>query len=252
MSILPSALILAGSRSGGDPLARHAGVEEKALIPINGTPMLDHVIEALRKSGVVGSIAVSAGNPAVAAGRQLIALPSADSPSRSVGAAIRQLGTPLLVTTADHPLLKPDWIRYFIGHLPDASAVAALARSEVVLAAAPGTQRTFLRFRGAAYSGCNLFFFRDEAALGAVEFWQRMENERKHPLRMVRQLGPGVLASFLLGRLTIDRALSRLGSLAGASLGIVEIPFGESAIDVDKPADLELVRRLMASRRDAA
>jgi len=43
-----SVLILAGQREGViDPLCAAAGVERKAIIPINGKPMIDYVLDAL-------------------------------------------------------------------------------------------------------------------------------------------------------------------------------------------------------------
>lgn len=247
-----AALILAGSRPGGDPLARHAGVAHKALIPIDGRPMLAHVADALAACPAVGPVAVSIEDAAAVTDARLLAIPAGPSPSASVRAAIARLGTPLLVTTADHPLLRAEWISYFLAHLPDASAVAALARSEVVTAAAPATRRTFLHFRGAAYSGCNLFYFRDEAALGVIDLWAKVEAHRKRPLRMARLLGARSVLSYLLGRLTIEEALTRLGRRAGARLGVVAMPFGESAIDVDDPGDLALVRRMMTAAGETA
>lgn len=241
-----TALILAGSRPGGDPLARRESVRHKALIPINGTAMLEHVVRALSGCPAIGRIAVSTDDPGLVSDGGLLVVAAEASPSASVRAAIGALGTPLLVTTADHPLLKPEWISYFLDHLPEASVVAALAGADAVLAAEPSTKRTFLRFRGGAYSGCNLFHFGDAGAAGAIDLWQRIEKHRKHPLRMARLLGPSSVVSYLLGRLTIEDALKRLGARAGARLGFVDMPFGESAIDVDDPEDLDLVRRMMA------
>ena len=39
-------------------------------------------------------------------------------------------------------------------------------------------------------------------------------------------------------------AAARLGHLAGVRAAIVETPYGLASVDVDKPADLDLVRRL--------
>lgn len=252
MTAAVSALILAGSRPDGDPLARQAGVEHKALIDVAGRPMLDHVVAALRASPAIGRIAVSAREPLAVGGGELSLLPAEQSPSLSVRSAILALGTPLLVTTADHPLLRPEWIGYFLDHLPEADAVAALARSETVLAAVPNTERTFLRFKGAAFSGCNLFYFRERSALRVVDFWRRIEAQRKRPWRMAGLLGPGSVLAYLLGRLTIEAALDRLEQRTGARLGIVDMPFGEAAVDVDDRNDLDLVRRLMAARKNGA
>ncbi len=53
-----TALVLAGTRPGGDPLAQAAGVSHKALIPIGGVPMLQRVLVALAAVPAVARIVV--------------------------------------------------------------------------------------------------------------------------------------------------------------------------------------------------
>jgi hypothetical protein len=63
---------------------------------------------------------------------------------------------------------------------------------------------------------------------------------------MMRRLGWTVALRYRLGRLTRGAAAARLGALAGgARLAIVEMSDGRAAIDVDKPDDLDLARRLI-------
>lgn len=245
-----SALILAGSRGGADPVADYAGVPHKALIELEGRPLLTRVAEALRAAGA-GRVAVSCGDPAVRdlAGRLgLEVLDAAAGPSLSVQQGAEALGFPLLVTTADHALLRPEWITRFLADLPAQAEIAAMvAPRAAVEAAAPGTKRTYLKLSDGDWSGCNLFFLRNERALGAVAFWRRLEAERKRPWRMARILGLGVLLQYVLGRLSLASAARRLGELAGVRAAVVATPYGLAAVDVDKPADLDLVRALTAA-----
>ena len=53
-----------------------------------------------------------------------------------------------------------------------------------------------------------------------------------------------MLASYVLGRLSLAKAAARLGELAGVRAAIVQTPFGLASVDVDKPADLDLVRKI--------
>jgi hypothetical protein len=48
--------------------------------------------------------------------------------------------------------------------------------------------------------------------------------------------------------LPLGSALKRLSKLAGARAGIVEMPDGLAAVDVDKPSDLALVRKILEPR----
>lgn len=247
---MTTALVLAGSRAGpDDPLAVHAGVTHKAMIEVGGEPMLARVVRALAQAGF-DRVAVAIERPELVEqlpplGTAVEALAAAEGPSASVAAGLARLGTPLLVTTADHALLRPEWVRWFLDHVPEgADVAAALARSDKVMAAAPEAQRTFLRFSDGAFSGCNLFYFATPKAERVIALWQEIEAERKRPARLIARLGPLTAARYALGRLSLDSAVKRLGALAGVRAAVVELPFGEAAIDVDKPADLDLARRL--------
>lgn len=247
-----NALILAGSRGGVDPLAAYAGVSHKALILLDGETLLARVASALREAGA-DVIAVSVSDDAVrahATALGLVVLDAASGPSLSVRAGIEALGTPLLVTTADHALLRAEWITRFLADIPaDADVAALLARQDVIEAAAPGTRRTYLRFADGAWSGCNLFRFATPRSVAAVDLWRQVEADRKRPWRIVRRLGLGLLLRYATGRLTLVEAIAHLGRKAGLNAAAVATPYGLAAVDVDKPGDLDLVRTLTATTR---
>ncbi len=252
-----TALVLAGTRSGGDALAMQAGVSHKALIEVGGRTMIERVVGALDAVPEIARIVIAIDRPEwlaplpglrpPACRRPVAVMAAAEGPSASVAAALSAEGVPLLVTTADHALLRPEWLRHFLGAVPPgADAAAALARRSHVLAAAPGTRRTWLCFADGQFSGCNLFLLQRPAAAGAIDFWRGLEAKRRRPFAMMRKLGFGFALRYRLGRLRLDDALARLGRLSGAAVVVVELPDGRAAIDVDKPEDLELVRRLSA------
>src|SRR5690606_16900263 len=127
-----------------------------------------------------------------------------------------------------------------------------LVPRSVIEARFPETRRTYLRFRGEAYSGANLFFFRTPAARGAALFWQRVERLRKQPWRIARAFGLRNLLRFLLRRLTLEQAFEKVSRTLGLRAEAIALPQAEAAVDVDKQADLVLVRRLLAERRRPA
>ncbi len=258
-----TALILAGSRGPADPVAAAAGVPHKAFAEVGGAPMIVRVVRALRAAPSVGRIVIVTARadlmhadvelaPLIVGGRVGL-LAAAAGPSSSVAAALETLGAPLLVTTADHALLRGEWIEAFLAGLdPLADVSAAVARAERVRAAAPDTRRTFLRFSDAAVSGCNLFHLANPRAAGVVTLWRRLEAERKRPWRMAAMLGPSLLLRYLSGRLSLADALARIGRLSSARAAVVFMADGRAAIDVDKPDDLALVRRLIDAEQAAS
>jgi GTP:adenosylcobinamide-phosphate guanylyltransferase len=243
-----TALVLAGSRGGIDPVADYAGVSHKGLIELGGETLLARVLRALKAAGAT-RIGVSTNDEAL--GGQLGAdaerIAATDSPSLSVRQAAEALGTPLLVTTVDHALLQPEWVRQFIDAAPaDADIAVLLAPEAVVREAAPQTRRTYLKFRDGRYSSCNLFLLRTPRALAAVDLWRRVEAHRKQPWRVALLLGPRMLLGYALGLLTLDGAITLIGRRARVTAAAVRTPYGLAAVDVDKPSDLDLVRGIVA------
>lgn len=257
-----TALVLAGRRGPVDPLAEAAGVSHKCLIPIAGTPMLTRVLSALLDSNVIGLIGVSIDDPAVAAAAidlldadkagRIRVIASAETPSRSVAAAIEDLDQPppLLVTTADHPLLCPELIEYFTAEaaLSGADMAVGLASAGSVLAAYPDARRTWLRFRDDRFTGCNLFAFLSEESQRVLDFWRTIESERKRPWRIVRAFGVGALIAYACNTLTLAQAMKRASRGLGCEVGAVVLHWPEAAVDVDKEADRLLVERILADK----
>jgi GTP:adenosylcobinamide-phosphate guanylyltransferase len=255
-----AALVLAGSRGPSDPLALSQGARHRALLEVGGTPMLVRVLRALRATRGMGRITVSIEEPeALASLPELDALVregvlaihrSLPSPSRSVQdvLASHPATQPRLVTTADHALLRPEIIEHFLGDAEHSGADLAigLVAERLLRARFPDSKRTYLRFRDDGYSGANLFLFRTPRAREAAAFWVRAERFRKRPWRLVSAFGPVALGLFLLRRLDVDQALERASRTVGARVAAIRLPFAEAAVDVDKPADLELARSLAA------
>jgi hypothetical protein len=126
-------------------------------------------------------------------------------------------------------------------------AVGVVAES-VIRASYPSTTRTYLRFRDGGYSGANLFAFRSRQARRAADFWIRAEEFRKQPWRLARAFGPMSLLLFKLRLLSLEQALERASRSIGCRIRAVPLPFAEAAIDVDRPADLDLVSEILTAR----
>ena len=217
------ALVLAGSRGPSDPVAQAAGVSHKCFASISGVPMILRVVDALAASPWIGDIAIAIEDPGLvttvpaldALGGRLSAFKAAETPSLSVRKALegRDLGFPLLVTTADHALLTPEILDLFLrGALEsDADIVAGLAPARVIQAAYPETRRTYLRFRGEGFSGANLFALLSPQALHAIDFWRRIERQRKRPWQLAKAFGLGNLLAYadrLFARESFQASLS--------------------------------------------
>lgn len=247
--ILPSAVVLAGSRGETEPVSLAEGISHKALARIGRVAMLEMVVAALRSAGCA-RILVSADDPRVVAlanemGVEIVA--PGRGPSESVAHAFALAGAPMLVTTCDHPLLSPRWVQDFVAAVPPLTDVAVmLAERGRVEAAVPHSRRTWLRFSDGDWSGCNLFLLSRPNALRAIEQWRMIESERKRPWSIAARLGWRTLFDYFRRRLSMAEAIRRVGANMGVSAMLVPARDGLAAVDVDKPDDLRIVRAIVA------
>jgi GTP:adenosylcobinamide-phosphate guanylyltransferase len=254
-----TALVLAGQRPGVDPLAAAFGREAKALIPVAGEPMLSRVLRALAKTPQIARIIVLAQNapdlladPALAwaiADPRIEARVSGSTISGSVLAAVRDpaIGLPVLVTTADNVMLTPATVTEFIAGAGTSDVSVAMVERGNLEAAVGPNRRTWLAFKGGAYTGANLFALTGPNATNALRFWETVEQDRKSVLRLAAHFGPVLMVKLLLRLMTVQGALAAAGARLGASVAPVLLSDGRMGVDVDKVEDHALAERLLAA-----
>lgn len=252
-----SALVLAGERPGGDPLARAMGVEAKALIKVGGRTMLERVVEALLEVPSIARVVVLAQKPErlsaalPASGRVHFAL-SGDGIAASIArvAGSQEAPWPVLVTTADNALLTPARVEAFLDGAAGADLAVGLGERRIVEARFPGTRRTWLRFADGHFSGANLFALGSARCLPALTHWQGIEQDRKKGLKLVASFGPVLLLRVLTRTIGLGDGLARVGRRMGFTARPVILD-AEAPIDVDRQEDLALVESIIARRAQA-
>ena len=255
-----TAIILAGQRPGVDPLARHFGLHYKALIEIGGEPMLSIVARSLAARHDIGRIIVLAQKAATLLdhpGTRWMSgeprIEPRDCGSSVVQAIIDTLAAnpeayPFLLTTADNVLLDGGMIETFLAGVAGADIGAALVERRVLEAAYPGNRRTWLPFRGGAYSGANLFWLGSPGAMRALDVWLGIEQQRKKARAVLGAFGAGLALMIGLRLLTLDQAVARVGRRLGVKAKAVPLPYAEACIDVDKPSDHEMAEAILEAR----
>jgi GTP:adenosylcobinamide-phosphate guanylyltransferase len=250
-----TAVVLAGARPGVDPLAEAFGAELKPLVAIAGEPMVRRPVRALLESREMRTVIVLSQVPA-----QIHAVLPKDArltvrESRGTIAESllelcwdRSVEWPVLVTTADHALLDRATIEQFCGGAWAADIAVGVVERTALLGRFPEAKRTWLKFRGGAYTGANLFALGSPKAAAAIELWRSVEQDRKKGWRIVSLLGPLVLLGTALRLLSIDQVLARLGRRIDLSVKAVRLDNPLAGIDVDKVDDHALVEDILAGR----
>jgi GTP:adenosylcobinamide-phosphate guanylyltransferase len=250
-----TAVVLAGSRPGRDAFAERFGVEFKALIPVAGEAMVRRPVRALLASEGIGRVIVLSQAP----DRVAEALP--EDPrltfreSRgTIASTMLELRNdaaiqwPLLVTTADHALLDQPTVEEFCNAATGADVAIGVVARERLVERLPQSKRTWLKFRGGAFTGANMFALRSPEVMPAIELWRSVEQDRKKSFRLIALAGPLVMLGAALRLLTIDQVLARLGRKLGLGIVAVRLSNPLAGVDVDKPEDHALAEAIIEGR----
>ncbi len=250
------AIIMAGHDAQATPLSEATGQSCKALIPIAGQPMVRYLIDALRASGCVARLAVAGIAPEELSLEDVsprpLQLPNQGSMVANLVAALEALQTsePLLVASADIPLLTPQAILDLVTRCEQEQVDVGypIVERQVMEARFPGSGRTFRRLVEGDFAGGDLFYLRPSVFYANADLFAGLSARRKSAWRLARLMGAGIPLRMILGRLHISDLEKRAQRLLGAYCRGIISPFAELAMDIDKPQHLELVRRVLATQ----
>jgi GTP:adenosylcobinamide-phosphate guanylyltransferase len=254
-----TAVVLAGDRGPDDPLVKATGAACKALVEIDGQPMLLRVLKTLGDSSYIDHSILSGPKqehlqtqPALdqqITNKLVEWHPPQSTPSTSAAYILQHVAQqPVLITTADHPLLTPEIVNHFCkgSQAQNLDVAVGLCEYPRIKQAFPGMRKTVLKFSDGEYCGCNLFAFLSDDSRRMADIWRQVENERKNPLRIIRLLGWLSVARYLTGTLSLDSAMKALSKKLGLRIGTVILPYPEAAVDVDSVADQLIVEKKLA------
>jgi len=241
--------------AGGDGEVIDPTQRFKGLVMIAGRPLVEWVVDAFRSAERVGEIAVvipTAENLGGWVDRvDKLVVSNRDFMDNAIaGAAAFRTDRPVLVATGDIPLLSGPAIDAFIeaGLATGAEFVYPLVRQASIEAAYPGGQRTYFKLKSGRYTGGNAMLVDPKLMPPARDLGQRLFNDRKNAVALVRVAGLGFVVKFVLGRLEPEDLADKIRDLLGGTGAAVVLDDPSIAMDVDKPADLELVQGLLRAR----
>jgi GTP:adenosylcobinamide-phosphate guanylyltransferase len=250
-----TAIVLAGSRPGRDPFAAQFGNDIKALVAVAGEPMVRRPVRALLASKSIDRVLILSQAPdriaaVIPKDPRIEFRESTETIASTMLGICRDPETrwPLLVTTADHALLDTAIVDEFCSGAAGSDLAIGVVQREALKRRFPDSERTWLKFRGGAYTGANLFALASPKVSPAIELWRTVEQDRKKGWRVIALVGPATLAGTLLGVLSIDNVLARLGRKLGLTIKAVRLSNPVAGIDVDKPADHTLAEEIFAGR----
>lgn len=238
------AILLAGQPNQG-LLKAVCSTAYEAEIPIGGRPMAAWVLDALAHTPSVSSIGMVGPDSLRRPGVQVA--PMTDN---LFGNILQGLSTApenqdrVLFVTSDIPWITPAVVEAFIQMAPDdVDVVYPVIPKEVAQARFVGTKRTYVRLKDGVFTGGNLFIARGSALPRLKKRAEILLSHRKSPIKLARDVGPGLLIRLLLGQLSLAKAEVRVGRILDITGRALIFPYAEAGVDVDKPEDLRLAEQ---------
>jgi molybdopterin-guanine dinucleotide biosynthesis protein A len=249
---LIDAVVLAGGPHDG-VAALQPGAPNKAFVEIGKLTLVARVLASLRESSSVGRIVVVA--PTSVRGRR--DLEAADelrpdgvriTESLQNGLAGFRPDSEVLIVASDLPVLTRLAVDDFIARVGalQADVIYGCVEKRVHLQRFPEVPHTWARMRDGTYCGGGIVAMKPRALPMLERFIERLGAARKHPFKLASLFGWDMLARFAVGRLSIVQAEARAAKILGAPVRALISPYPETAVNVDRPSDVALARRLVA------
>lgn len=244
-------VILAGGLS--EELTAAEGVPNKALLKIGRKEMVRYVLDAYSRVDEIRRIVLVGPLEKFSFLKKdyplLELVPEGDTILDNVVAAnnFLQAGNPLLISTADIPLLTPAAVEDFLQQCSPYSGdfyYPIVTRKECENKF-PGVERTFVSLREGVFTGGNIFLVNPLKIESSIPLVRQFLEHRKNPLKMVSLLGAGFILRAVTRQLALPGLESRFSALLNVKAKAMISKYAEISFDVDKPGDLELVRRIL-------
>lgn len=249
------AVVLAGGQAKPEMVAL-TGVDNRALIPIEGRPMLFYVVRALQEAHGIDGVTV-VGNVPDSPDYVRIADRGSFVENLYAGLDTAHEAEYVLITTADIPFVTPAAIEDFVQHAAriQADLLYPIVAVEKCYARFPGVKRTAIRLRNGQWTGGNMILARPAFLRRQYARIRAGYAARKSPLRLALMLGLGTTLKWVLSQvawpalLGVAQLESTVSRVLGGQVRAVVSDFPELATDIDRPSDLMAIQAHVASRK---
>jgi len=243
------AVVLAGRENTGK-LSGESSEKYEANIDIAGKPMVAYILGALQAVSRVGDIYLVGPKEGLARyeSERVKLVEPGDSLFDNVKIGLDRANTEfVLVSASDVPLVTSRMIDEFLDQCLATGADFCYPVSEKADCerAFPGVKRTYVTLREGTFTGGNIFFVRKSIAGRTWSMVEKMIEYRKDPLKMASVLGLGLLVKLMLKTAGVSEIERRVGDLLMITPKAILRASPEIGVDVDKPSDLELCRRIL-------
>lgn len=257
-----NAIVLAGGiPQPNEPLYAYSKGGSKALIDVAGKPMAQWIVDALAESKSVDQIIViglshksglTCSKPIhyiSNQGRMLANIVAGSEKSLE----LKPNGEYLLVCSADIPALRGDMVDWLVktAMQTDDDLYYGVCPKEVMEARYPESKRTYTKLKDIELCGADINITRIGVIKEHMEVWEALIGNRKSPMRQASIIGFDTLFQLATRQFTLGSLVERASQRIGIKGRAIVWDKAEPCMDVDKPHQLELMRKDLARQQRA-
>jgi GTP:adenosylcobinamide-phosphate guanylyltransferase len=230
----------------------------KALLDIAGKPMIQWVLDALSGSKNVDHIII-VGLPDMAnlsCTKPVHLVANRGSMLDNIFAGIEVIRgydpepDAAIVVSSDVPAITSemvDWLAETVAE-SDHNFFYNVITRQMMETRYPHSRRTYLKLKDVELCGGDMNAFRFSVLEGKSSTWERLIGARKNPFQQASIIGFDTLFLILLHLATLNEIEALVCNRLKIHGKVVLCPYAEMGMDVDKPHQLEILRRDLAQK----
>ena len=249
------AIVIAGGiPQPEEPLYEYTQGIPKAMLEIAGKPMVQWVLDALSDAKKIENVIIIGLDEAdsVTCSKPTYHIPNQGRMLANISAGIDKMreinpkSEYVLSASADIPAVTGEMVDWLIDAALETrhDIYYGVVKKETMEARYPDSNRTFTKLKDMEVCGADLHIAHHSMTTDPVHLakWEVLIGKRKAPLKQVATIGIWTLVLLLLGRLSLADAVKRATKKLNFTGRAIIWDYAETAMDVDKPHQLEMLR----------
>jgi GTP:adenosylcobinamide-phosphate guanylyltransferase len=246
----------------GDPLYDYSKGDSKALIDIEGKPMIQWVLDALSESKKVDNVIVIGltAKSGLTCKKPLYYVPNQGRMLANIVAGVNKVielnkdSEYVLGVSSDIPALKGEMVDWLVDTAMETrdDIYYGVCPKDVMEARYPTSHRTYTKLKDMQICGADMGILHVKMITEHLDTWESLIGSRKSPLRSAAVIGWDILFQLFTRQITLQELVERASQRIGVKGRAIIWSQAEPCMDVDKPHQLELMREDLANQKRKA
>jgi GTP:adenosylcobinamide-phosphate guanylyltransferase len=246
----------------GDPLYAYSKGDSKALIDIEGKPMIQWVLDALSESKKVDNVIVIGltAKSGLTCKKPLYYISNQGRMLANIVAGVNKVielnkkSEYVLGVSSDIPALKGEMVDWLVDNAMETrdDIYYGVCPKDVMEARYPTSHRTYTKLKDMQVCGADINIFHVNQVTEHLDIWEALIGNRKSPLRSAAVIGWDTLFQLFTRQFSLQGLVERASQRIGVKGRAIIWSQAEPCMDVDKPHQLELLREDFANQKRKA